>query len=612
MSNLTGKSATIVVDPRGTADAVTIAEAVAKLPAGGGTIAIREGTYNVSSTITLPKDKSIRFVGVGGGDNNGTSPVRINLGANVIKLFTMETDATFLYSNDLQFENFTVVCDGVVGQGFIETPADSAWIYVVCKNLIIKGMEAFWYDASGNGYSFEFHNCFMYWADLASARHAIRTLDTYGGTFSLYETSWMWDAAYNIRGGFEGSTQCVLKLYNSSTGFGVNTTIDKLFAQGSSYIGADQSVTLSTDGIWASTLDWFVYGNAPKLTIIKDNSWVSGSWIEWLVDLASTADLNAFEGCGFNDQVTVKGGVRNRFVSCSFEGAVAYGIDAEATSDNLQVIGCAFTGATTAGIRLTNSTECQVVDCNFDLAAVAAIVEAGTSTNNVFESNRGADVSTYLAKSMFNNQNVQAVSGDQLLDGTFRTLLVDANGAEVDVTLPAAASSKWWLYYVKKTDASGNAVVIAVTGGGNIDAAATLSLAAQNDATLVISDGTQWWTLSKPAAAVGGVTLSSATGSSADAYASILSLAGASGIIGHGTVKNTLGANTLTIKRSATDAFGTSSSTEDDILPSSSLSYDISEPIGTAVPPYTAFAIEVKSKVGGASSDYSLKNTSIV
>jgi hypothetical protein len=118
------------------------------------------------------------------------------------------------------------------------------------------------------------------------------------------------------------------------------------------------------------------------------------------------------------------------------------------------------------------------------------------------------------------------------------------------------------------------------------------------------------WVAATPAPSV-GPTLSSAVGTSANAYASILSLAGAGGILGHGTVKNTLGVNTITIRRSGTDAFGVSQTTEDDILPSASMSYDISEPIGTAVPPYTAFAVEVKSKVGGAHSDYNLKNTSI-
>jgi hypothetical protein len=108
-----------------------------------------------------------------------------------------------------------------------------------------------------------------------------------------------------------------------------------------------------------------------------------------------------------------------------------------------------------------------------------------------------------------------------------------------------------------------------------------------------------------------GATLDSAVGTSANAYASILSLAKAGGIIGHGTVKNTLAVNTITIRRGVTDAFGTTTTTEDDILPSASLSYDISEPVGAAVPPYTAFTVEVKSKVGGAHSDYNLKNTSI-
>lgn len=60
-------AATVVVHPTpGVGDATTIAEGIALLPATGGCVYLREGTYSISSTITLPdKDVVIRGSGEG-------------------------------------------------------------------------------------------------------------------------------------------------------------------------------------------------------------------------------------------------------------------------------------------------------------------------------------------------------------------------------------------------------------------------------------------------------------------------------------------------------------------------------------------------------------------
>ena len=75
-------------------------------------------------------------------------------------------------------------------------------------------------------------------------------------------------------------------------------------------------------------------------------------------------------------------------------------------------------------------------------------------------------------------------------------LLCDATGGAFTVTLPAAADAErlnfGMLYCVKKTDVSANAVTLDGAGAETIDGAANVSLAAQFDTALLISDGTEW------------------------------------------------------------------------------------------------------------------------
>jgi len=80
---------------------------------------------------------------------------------------------------------------------------------------------------------------------------------------------------------------------------------------------------------------------------------------------------------------------------------------------------------------------------------------------------------------------------------------------------------------------------------------------------------------------------------------------------GSGSIKNTGGANTLTVRRSVTDAYGTSATQDDDVLPGASLNWRVDEAIGTALPPYETFSVSVRSTVAGMSTTYSLRHASV-
>ncbi len=82
------RPATLVVNPTaGLGDATTIQEALDMLPAGGGSILVREGTYNITTTITPPVNKPVSIYGCG-------DATIINLAANAIPAFSIPTPYT--------------------------------------------------------------------------------------------------------------------------------------------------------------------------------------------------------------------------------------------------------------------------------------------------------------------------------------------------------------------------------------------------------------------------------------------------------------------------------------------------------------------------------------
>lgn len=91
--------------------------------------------------------------------------------------------------------------------------------------------------------------------------------------------------------------------------------------------------------------------------------------------------------------------------------------------------------------------------------------------------------------------NIATVTGHTTLGYTHHTVLVDASGGAVTITLPTVATAARRQYYIKKIDASGNAVTIDGAGAETIDGAATQSLSAQWDAKRLHCNGTAWYVL---------------------------------------------------------------------------------------------------------------------
>lgn len=81
-----------------------------------------------------------------------------------------------------------------------------------------------------------------------------------------------------------------------------------------------------------------------------------------------------------------------------------------------------------------------------------------------------------------------AVSGDY-------TILCDAAGGAIIITLPAASSVTGHIYNVKKIDSTTNTVTLSPSGVDTIDNASTISTEIQWVSIMVQSDGTNWYIL---------------------------------------------------------------------------------------------------------------------
>lgn len=90
------------------------------------------------------------------------------------------------------------------------------------------------------------------------------------------------------------------------------------------------------------------------------------------------------------------------------------------------------------------------------------------------------------------SSNVLQASASVAIGPGIGTVLADATGGAITITLPLAVNSADRQISVKKTDASGNAVTLDGNGAETIDGAAGYALPAQNNFVTVLCDGINW------------------------------------------------------------------------------------------------------------------------
>jgi len=110
----------------------------------------------------------------------------------------------------------------------------------------------------------------------------------------------------------------------------------------------------------------------------------------------------------------------------------------------------------------------------------------GTAAMNILGPNS-------LARNNFGFASLKTVIANYTMTWADETILADASGGAITVTLPDPASYPNYEIMIKKIDSSTNAVTVTPHGTETIDGASSLTLSSQNDAKRLRSDGSNWY-----------------------------------------------------------------------------------------------------------------------
>ncbi|WP_413568825.1 hypothetical protein ACLWBD_15225 [Bdellovibrio sp. HCB117] len=92
-----------------------------------------------------------------------------------------------------------------------------------------------------------------------------------------------------------------------------------------------------------------------------------------------------------------------------------------------------------------------------------------------------------------------AASATSISVDTDDVVSIDASSGNIIVSLPSAAEKAGKTFTFKKTDSSSNSAIVNATSGENIDGNPSMVLVSKNSSVTIISNGSQWLDISKPA-----------------------------------------------------------------------------------------------------------------
>jgi hypothetical protein len=360
--SFTPEAATFVVSPiPGVGDYTTIQAALDNLPAEGGFILVREGTYPITTPILLP-DKPVKLVGCG----NGVTTLVLGAGLAI----SMFYDA---FDQNRVFGDFAAFGDDTAGQIFYEAgPANVATdsgsiferIHVTsiprcfvndpAGFLVVTTKEFGWITAPSNPLSFA-----------CDGSGILVAYDSYFTDSNFSGTS----------GGFGRN--------GGSGGWGIQATNCPLISVGNG----------------AYCPDPFGGVQAVNTTFIGDGT--SGSFIR-----CSSTNSDRIAACQFN-LCYVEVHFLTQFSGCEFLGAnvLTRAIDVVATG-TINASGCVFASHVTEAIRLDVGGGPSIITGNYG----CKVTELSTSCANRYSNNYGFAGSTILGtKSIVENENYRNV-----------------------------------------------------------------------------------------------------------------------------------------------------------------------------------------------------------
>lgn len=505
---------------------LTIAAAIAALPAAGGDIYVKGGIYPIAASLDFGT-KVVRLRGAGTSVNFATGPVTLVPAAN-ISLFKNGGDGCSV--EDMTFEG-----DNASSQVLYEGDAEIRFSRIDTHDIagIIKGTggnpEVTFRDSYINipaGVLIPVADVYLWKGNGANGTLIFDNVEMFvsGGGFTLMS---------GVTGGANGPTFKVVNSYTGGGGGGGSTNF--YFAQVIDWVGFDidnaqfEISAARNNVVNCNFLDFSIKFKG-TWNFIANSNFSQGGTGGLLFDAQVTFDATAFAPVPMQNTVTgcnfYGNGVSNKGISmfradqtaitgCLFDSHTVEGVEISRTV-NAQVTGCTFTTTTGGGTRYIDilagggfSGRITVTGNTFDGSRTPAVRCAGfrcmftgnvlltvddTGNINYYSNNTDLNNAGVTgASSHIDNEGVITVGVDVTLDDNYRTVPVDASGANRTITLPTAASAKWRKYIIKKIDSSVNTVTIDADGAETIDGALTFVLTVQYQAIEIQSDGTTWW-----------------------------------------------------------------------------------------------------------------------
>lgn len=142
--------------------------------------------------------------------------------------------------------------------------------------------------------------------------------------------------------------------------------------------------------------------------------------------------------------------------------------------------------------RIKDTAATKVKPIGLLLALTAPSVGAEYAYFVSYKTNEGTIVREEFTALPDNYTTVITVTTDLTVGRDDSTVLADASGGAITLTLKSIASFKGKRYSIKKIDSSANAVTIAFAGSETADGQTTLTLSSQYDSVTLAAGPSEW------------------------------------------------------------------------------------------------------------------------
>jgi hypothetical protein len=391
---------------------LTVAAAIAALPAEGGKIYVKQGTYPLTVTNTLP-DKPVDIVGSGDG-------TIFDLGANVIAAFTIPDGLTA--QRNYSFQNFKVIGTSVANQRFLEVSDSNAFGIPTIKSIRTEGIQIpiNITDADNNFLTPLFISVYDSWfVPIAAGTSILCNSNGLGNLMdvSFYSSKFIVDDFSTIGGTINGDSFGALDVsfYDCHLSLTGEDGLNTIHAERCRIFNFSGTPEITFLGGLASSDDYlatsaFIDCNVLGMWIIDGAglTLVGGWWTNNRLETLVINGRSSYTGVIFRAEGSsaatfpVSGGVTAfigqgdsdlNILGCTFSVTGMTITNYIRGSASMVIQGCAFRGLTVAsdaGIRLTGVNN-FVVDCDFDTDnwGCPPVREVAPADRNVYNDNLG-------------------------------------------------------------------------------------------------------------------------------------------------------------------------------------------------------------------------------